>query len=89
MTNLPIRLVVAVLIAVALGLFVNYAAGQAGFQMPFAWLPPLLIIGFAALIVWTIGGGFLVKRLWYWLWGAPWDAAGYIAGKSSKDQSGK
>ena len=32
-------------------------------------------------MIWAAGGMFLVKRVWFWLWGAPWDAAGYIAGK--------
>ena len=68
----------------SIGLAINYAVRQAGFVVPFAWLPPLLVLGMAALIAWTIGGFVLVKRLWFWLWGAPWDAAGYIASKSSK-----
>lgn len=86
MSTIPMRLVVAVLLAVAAGLAINYAVLQAGFLIPFAWLPPLLVVCFAALIVWAIGGGILVKRVWYWLFGAPWDAAGYIAKKSSKNQ---
>ena len=85
MSNIPIRLVVVFLIAVAIGLLINYAIRQAGFVVPFAWLPPLVVLGLAALVAWTIGGFFLVKRLWFWLWGAPWDAAGYIASKAKKE----
>ncbi len=87
MSNIPIRLVAAVLIAVGIGLVINYLIRQAGFVIPFAWLPPLVVLLFAGLIVWTVGGMFLVKRSWFWLWGAPWDAAGYIAAKSKKDSS--
>jgi len=84
MNNIPIRLVVIFLFIVAIGLIINYAVKQAGFVVPFAWLPPLLVLGFAALSAWTIGGLLLVRRIWFWLWGAPWDAAGFIAAKSSK-----
>ena len=86
-SNIPIRLVVVFLLIVAIGLVINYAARQAGFIIPFAWLPPLVVLGLAALTAWTVGGLLLVKRLWFWLWGAPWDAAGYIAGKSKKGSS--
>jgi hypothetical protein len=75
------RLPLAAVIIFAIGVGLNYVVSSRGIFFPAAWLWPLLVTLLFGMVIWAIGGMFLIKRVWFWLWGAPWDAAGYIAGK--------
>ncbi len=75
------RLPIAAVIIFGLGVVLNYVVFSRGIVIPVLWLWPLLVTLLFGMVIWAIGGMFLIKRVWFWLWGAPWDAAGYIAGK--------
>jgi len=87
MNKALIRLPLVALALWVVGILLNYLAYSNGIIIPALWAWPTFVGLFSILVIWAIGGGFLVKRVWYWLFGAPWDAAGYIAGKSSKGRS--
>ncbi len=76
------RLPLAAVIIFALGVGLNIVVSSRGIVIPVLLLWPLLVTLLFGMVIWAIGGMFLIKRVWFWLWGAPWDAAGYIAGKS-------
>ena len=69
--------------APALGVVLNAIVYSRGIIIPALWIWPILVTLLFGLIIWAAGGMLLVKRVWFWLWGAPWDAAGYIARKPS------
>jgi hypothetical protein len=75
------RLPIAAIIIFGLGVVLNIIVSSRGIVIPVLLLWPLLVTLLFGMVIWAIGGMFLIKRVWFWLWGAPWDAAGYIAGK--------
>lgn len=78
-----LRLPIAFLIIFGLGVALNAIVYSRGIIIPALWIWPILVTLLFGLIIWAAGGMLLVKRVWFWLWGAPWDAAGYIARKPS------
>lgn len=76
-----LRLPIAAMIVFLLGVGLNFLFYSRGIIIPALWVWPVLVTVLFGLVIWAIGGIVLVKRVWYWLWGAPWDAAGYIASK--------
>ncbi|HJN39641.1 MAG TPA: hypothetical protein QGH28_05640 [Chloroflexota bacterium] len=85
-----LRLPIVAVIIFFLGVGLNFVVSSYGIVIPFLLIWPILVITIFGLIIWAIGSMTLVKRVWYWLWGAPWDAAGYIASrpKSPGDSGG-
>lgn len=81
-----LRLPIAFLIIFGLGVALNAIVYSRGIVIPALWIWPILVAVFFGLIIWAAGGMLLVKRVWFWLWGAPWDAAGYIAGKTKSPE---
>ena len=80
------RLPIAALLIFGLGVLLNFAVSSTGIVIPALWLWPLLVLTVFLGVIWAVGGNVLVRRVWYWIWGAPWDAAGWIADKSSRGE---
>ncbi len=74
-----LRLPLAVLLITTAGMGLNFFFYSRGVVIPALWIWPLTIGFIAFVIIWAIGAMRLVRRIWWWLWGAPWDAAGWMA----------
>lgn len=74
-----LRLPAAVLLIAAAGMGLNFIFYSRGIVIPALWIWPLSVGFIAFVVIWAIGSMRLVRRIWWWLWGAPWDAAGWMA----------